>query len=342
MRFGWTLAALLALSSPSAAQTSASVADFYKKTTIMLQIGSGPAGGYDVVGRLVARYIGRYIPGRPTVVVQNVPGGGSLILANQFGNTTKNDGSVIGVMNSGMATTPLLEPQAVHFDPRKFGFLGSPAGEIELLVAWNNAPVRAPADLFKTPLIVGTTAPGSATYDIPYLTNALLGTRFKIIPGYEDSNSIKLAMERGEVQADAALGLSSLKTQFADVYSSHKLRVVAQYGFSKAPSLPDTPLFPLGDRQDERQMLAIALARSSYGQPFVAPPGVPPERFAALKRAFEATMKDHDFLAAAAKAHVEIDPISGPSLQDLTRRLFDTPPKVLARLQALIAQEGKR
>jgi tripartite-type tricarboxylate transporter receptor subunit TctC len=333
-----TIAAMLWSTQGRAAQ---SVADFYKRTTLMMQVGSGPAGGYDVVARLAARYMSQYIPGHPTIVVQNVPGGGSLVLANQFANTTKNDGSYIGVMNSGMATTPLLDPTAVHFDPRKFGFLGSPAQEVELLVVWNTAPVRNAQDLFTKKLIVGASSPGSATYDVPYLTNALLGTKFDIIPGYPDSNDVKLALERGEVQGDAALGLSSLRTQFADVLASHKLLVVAQYGSQKAAALPNVPLFPLGKTAADRQMLAIAYARSYYGQPFVTPPGVPADRFAALKKAFEATMANPGFLADAKRANLAIDPIPGQDLQALTERLFATSPAVLKRLQDLIAEEGK-
>ena len=342
---GWTAALatvwLTALSTyPSAAAES--VADFYKKTPVTLQVGSGPAGGYDVIGRLVARFMSRYIPGAPSIIVQNVPGGGSLLLANQFGNTTKRDGSVFGVMNSGMATTPLLDPTAVHFDPRKFYFLGSPAGEVELLVVWYTAPVQTLAEIFKKKLIVGASSPGSATYDIPFLTNALLGTQFKIIPGYPDSNHIKLALERGEVQGDAALGLSSVKTQFADVVASHKLLIIGQYGLEKDHKLPDVPLIPTGDKEDDRKMLAIAYARQAYGQPFLIPPGVPSDRAQALRKAFESTMADPEFRAAAKRADVEVDPISGESLAKLTESLFQTPSSVISRLQRLIASEGKK
>lgn len=341
MRAFAILAAMTTLAAASSARSADSVADFYKKTTVTLQIGSGPAGGYDTVGRLVARNISRYIPGNPTIVVQNVPGGGSLQLANQFANTTKNDGSVFGVMNSGMATTPLLDPRAVHFDTRKFGFLGSPSGEVEVLVAWRDANVTKPEDVFARPMIIGASSPGSATYDIPYLMNSLLGAKFKIVTGYPSSNDIKLALERGEVQGDGSLGLSSLLTEYADVYKSGKLIIVAQYGFERAKELPNTPLFPIGDVEANRKMFAIAYARSSYGQPFVTPPGVPQERVAALRTAFEKTMRDPDFLAQAEAAHFEIDPISGQYLTDLTEKLFATPPDILARLQDLIAHEGK-
>ena len=342
MRGLLALSTVLAMLPAAASWGADSVADFYKRTVVTLQVGSGPAGGYDVVGRLVARYMGAYIPGHPTIVVQNVPGGGSLLLANQFGNTTKNDGSIFGVMNSGMATTPLLDPSAAHFDPRKFFFLGSPAGEVELLVVWRTAPVKSVQDVFKEKLIVGASSPGSATFDIPFLTNSLLGTKFQIIAGYPDSNHIKLALERGEVQGDAALGLSSVKTQFADVVANGKLLIIGQYGFQKDHNLPNIPLFPIGDKKSDAQMLAVAYARQSYGQPFVMPAGVPAERAIALRRAFEATMADPDFRAAAEKANVEVDPISGQTLEQLTRNLFDTPPAVLERLQKLIASEGQK
>ncbi|HTK12179.1 MAG TPA: tripartite tricarboxylate transporter substrate-binding protein [Xanthobacteraceae bacterium] len=332
--------ALLFSAPPASAQTS--VADFYRGKRIFLQIGSGPGGAYDVVGRLVARHIGKHIPGTPSVVAQNVPGGGSLLLANQFATTTKPDGLTFGVMNSGMPTSPLLNPTAAHFDPRKFAFLGSTSRETEILVVWNTAPVKVLDDIFAKPLILGASAPGSATYDIPYLMNALLGTKFKIIPGYQTAAAIKLAMERGEIEGNAALGLNTAKTQFTDVLDSGKLRIIGQYGARKNPELANVPLIPTPKSDADRQIMDIALARADYGQPFVTPPGVPPERVTALRTAFAATMSDPDFLAEAKQMHFDINPVSAEDLHALTERLYQTPPDVLARARALMMSKGSK
>jgi tripartite-type tricarboxylate transporter receptor subunit TctC len=190
------------------------VEDFYKSHTLFLQVGSSPGGFYDVTARLVARYIVNYIPGRPHIVVQQVPGGGSLVLANQFGNTTPRDGSVFGVFNDGMPTTPLTDPTAAHFESRKFNYIGSPTREAHILLAWKNSPVKTYDDIFKKELIVGASSPGAAVYDFPLLTNALIGTKFKIVTGYEGGPSTKIAMSRGEINGEAGIALGSYQTDF--------------------------------------------------------------------------------------------------------------------------------
>lgn len=313
------------------------VADFYKGKTVFLQIGSGVGGAYDITGRVVARYIGKYIPGNPTIVAQNVPGGGSLPLANQFGNTTPRDGTYFGVFNDGMPTTPLLSPSAAHFDPRKFLFLGAPFREGEVLVVWHTAPVKTLDDVFTEELIVGATSPGAAPYDFPLLTNAILGTKNKIVTGYLSSSDTKLAMQRGEVQAIAGLSLNSTKTEYAELIRSKELNIVAAYGITKHPALADVPLFPLGKTEEDHQIFKLLYARESYGMPFATPPDVPPERVKALREAFEATMRDPDFLADAKNLNLDIAPVSAAELTDLTSDLFKTPQAVVTRAQQLLA-----
>jgi tripartite-type tricarboxylate transporter receptor subunit TctC len=317
------------------------VADFYHGKTVFLQIGSGTGGAYDIVGRVVARYIGKYIPGNPTIVPQNVPGGGSLPLANQFGNTTPRDGTYFGVFNDGMPMTPLLSPTAAHFDPRQFHFLGSPFREAELLVVWHTAPVKTLADIFTKELIVGAMSPGAAPYDFPLLTNALLGSKNKIVTGYQSTSDTKLAMERGEVQGIAGLSYNSSKTSYAEVIASKQLNIIATYGMTKLPALEDFPLFPLGDTEEDHQIFQLLYARESYGMPFATPPGVPAERAAALQAAFEATMRDPAFLADAKKLNVDIDPVSAKELIDLTNKLFATSPAVISRTQQLLASSPR-
>ncbi len=316
------------------------VSDFYKGKQVFLQIGSGAGGGYDLIGRILARHYGKYVPGNPTIVVQNVPGGGSLKLANQFGNTTNSDGTFIGLMSNGMPTTPLMNSKAAHFDPRKFSFIGSTSREIQVLVIWHTAPAKTLEDVFKTEVIAGASSPGSATLDVPLLTNALMGTKFKIVAGYPGATDVKLAMQRGEVHANAALAWGSARTQYADRLRSKELRVLAQYGAHKHPDLPDVPLFPMAKTAADQQIFDLMFARQNYGRPIVTPPNVPAERVKALIAAFEATMKDPSFLAEAAKADVEVDPMSAQEMQDLTERLFKTSPEVIARMRQLLGTQG--
>jgi len=318
-----------------------SVAAFYKGKQIFLQIGSETGGGYDVVGRAVARHIAAHIPGNPTIVVQNVPGGGSLKLGNQFYAVAPRDGSVFGLASNGMPTTPLLNPGAAHFDPRNFYWLGSTSREVEVLIVWHEAPVKTLDDVFTKEMIVGASAPGSATWDFPLATNALLGTKFKIVTGYRGATQVKLAMEQGEVHANAALAWGSAKTNYADLLRDKKMRIIAQYG-AKASDLPDVPLMPRAKSDADNQILDILYARSDYGRPFFLPQGVPADRAAALRRAFADTMKDPSFRADAQKVKMEFDPVTGEALEALTKRLMAMPESVAARARAILSPGGEK
>jgi tripartite-type tricarboxylate transporter receptor subunit TctC len=328
------------LASPAVAQDS--VADFYRGKTVILQIGSEPGGGYDVVGRAVAPHIGKYIPGNPNVIVQNVPGGGSLRLANQIFNTGAKDGTLFALASNGMPTTPLLIPTAAHFDPLKFHWLGSTSREIEIMVVWHQAPVKKLDDIFTTEMIVGASSPGSATWDFPFVLNQLLGTKFKIVTGYRGATQIKLAMQRGEVHSNVALAWGSARTQYADVLRTKELIVMGKYSETTDPALASVPIMPKGKTAEDRQILDILYSRESYGRPFFTPPGVPAERVAALRRAFAATMKDPAFLKDAAKRRVEVDPVTGEELATLTRQLMEIPPAVVARARKLLSPGGSK
>jgi tripartite-type tricarboxylate transporter receptor subunit TctC len=289
-----------------------------------------------LAGRLVAPYLQKYIPGSPAVVVQNVPGAGSLTLANQLYNTAAKDGTVIGLVTNGMPTAPLLTPDSARFDVSKFTWVGSNAPEAQIVVVWHTAPVKTVADLFTTEIIVGATTPGVAIYDMPVVTNALLGTKFKIVSGYEGSAQIDLATERGEVQGQAALGWISAKTRNMAAIRDGQLRIIAQYGLKKHPDLLEIPLFDLPKNDIDRQALLLMFARQEYGRPLVLPPGVPADRVAAIRAAFMMSMKDQDFRADAQKAGLEVNPVSGEELDALTRDVLKSNPESVKRLRALL------
>ena len=327
------LAVAAMLPSPSQAQ---SPADFYKGKTVFLQIGSGPGGGFDTIGRLYARHIGKHIPGNPNVVPQNVPGGGSLQLANQFANTAPRDGTVFAIINNGAPTTPLLTPSAAKFDPRRFLWIGSPIREAFIFIAWHTAPAKTMEDLFKVETVLGSTGPGGANYDFPFLTNAVIGTKFKIITGYSSSNETKLAMERREIDAYAGVGLAALG-EYAEEIKNGKIKALAAFGMKKNAKVMDVPLLPTGKTDEERQLFQLMYAREDYGRPFVAPPEVPADRIAALREAFVLTMKDPDFLADARKLNLDLDPVSWQELTELSTKLFTTPESVVQRMREIMA-----
>lgn len=319
------------------AQAQDAVADFYRGKTLQMQIGSQAGGIYDIVGRIVSRYMGKYIPGRPTIVIQNVPGGGSLQLANQFGNITPRDGSVFGVFGNGMPTTPLFDPKVAKFDPKLFEYIGSTSREGHVLTVWKDSPVQKMEELFTKELVIGATSPGAAFLDFALLTNALIGTKFKIVKGYPGGTEIQLAMRRGEVQGAVGVALGSVKAELAQVIASKELTIIAAHGMKKHRDLPDIPLLPVGKTEEERQIFELMYARQDYGRIFAAPQSVPRERLQALRTAFQATLKDPEFLADAARASVDVDPVPGEELAELTRRLHATPQSVVERARTLIA-----
>ncbi len=328
------LALLTLETSMSLAQNS--VEAFYKGKQIIFQTGSSPGDGYDLYGRLVSRHISKYIPGNPTIVTQYVPGGGSLALANQFGNVTPRDGSVFGLFNSGMTTTPLLNPSVAQYDPRKFKYIGSPNREGHVLMAWAESPAKTFEDLFNKEIIVGATAPGSAPYEFPKVTNALVGTKMKIIVGYRGSGETILAMQRGEIQAYPGMAWVSAKQVYGELIAQGKITILGQYGMNKHPDLQNIPLFPTGKTEEERQIFELLYARQSFGRPFAFPPDVPMERVEAFRKALVSVTQDPEFLAEAARANADISLVTGEDLQSLAERLFKTGPDVLKRAQALL------
>ena len=313
------------------------VADFYRGKQVFLRIGSAPGSGYDLAGRIVAPYLSRYIPGNPSIVVQSVPGAGSLILANQLYNTAPKDGTVIGLVSNGMPTAPQLTPDQARFDVTKFSWIGSNAPEAQIIMLSDKAPARSMEDLFKMETIVGATAPGVAIYDMPAVLNGLSGTKFKIVSGYEGTAQIDVATERGELHGQAALGWISAKTRNMADIKAGKLRILAQFGMKKHPDLPDVPLFPMPTDEVDRQAMALMISRQDYGRPLVLPPGVPADRVAALRTAYMAAMGNPDLRKEAERAGLEINPVSGEELDALTREVFRTSPAAIAKLRAILS-----
>jgi tripartite-type tricarboxylate transporter receptor subunit TctC len=331
----------LATAVPAHAQED--VASFYKGKQIRLFVGSAAGSGYDIGARVVARYISKYIPGNPTIVLENQPGAASLTMTSSLYNTQPRDGTVIGAAINGMPTAPLFEPTGARFDPSKFNWLGSTDSEVQVTYVWYTAPVQSYADLLTKELITGATQPGTSQVDFPLVANAVLGTKFKVISGYKGTTDIHKAMEAGEVQGNGASAYASLKELNADWLAEKKVKAILQWGFHKHPDLPDVPsVLDLAKNEADKAALRLIVARLQYSRPFFAPPGVPADRVAALRHAFDMTMKDPEFLADAAKVHMEVAPVSGEEVAALVAEVSATPPDVVARVRtALAAPTGR-
>ena len=334
-RFLLVFAVMLCAAPPAQAQDD--VAAFYKGKVVRLLVGIGVGSGYDINARLVARYLPKYIPGNPTVIVQNQPGAGSLSMTNQLYAGGPFDGTAIGASFNGLPTTPLLQPAGARFEAVKLNWVGSTNRETQAMYVWHTAPIEKLSDLTTTEMIVGAQAPGSTQYDYPKLAEKLFGWKVKVITGYEATPKIHLAMERGEVHGTWA-NWSTLKAISEQWIKEKKIRILAQWALRKHPELPDVPLIlDQAKTEEQKQSLDLALARLEFGRPFFMPPNVPAERVSAIRRAFDATMKDKEFLEEANKLKIEIDPLSGEQVAALIVQIYKTPAATVERVRDAMA-----
>jgi tripartite-type tricarboxylate transporter receptor subunit TctC len=328
----------LAAAAPAAAQQE-DVAAFFRGKTLRFIVGVGVGSGYDINARLLARHLAGHIPGQPTIVVQNQPGAGSLTMTNALYHTGPFDGTVMGASFNGMPTTPLLQPTGARFDPVKLNWLGSTNRETQVMYVWHTAHAQVLEDAQGREIVMGAQAPGSTQFDYPVLANKLFGFRFKVVTGYESTPKIHLAMESGEVHGTIA-NWSTLKAINSNWITEKKIRILAQWALQKSPELGDVPLFlDLARTEADRDALRLMLARLEYGRPFFLPPNVPTARIEALRRAFDATMKDPSYLAEAEKLKVDVDPLSGEQVAALVEQVSRTPADIVARVRA--AMESK-
>jgi tripartite-type tricarboxylate transporter receptor subunit TctC len=330
---------LYALAAAPAAAQQEDVAAFFRGKTVRLIVGVGVGSGYDINARLLARHMAAHIPGQPTIVVQNQPGAGSLTMTNALYHTGPFDGTVMGASFNGMPTTPLLQPTGARFDPVKLNWLGSTNRETQVMYVWHTAHAQVLGDAQGREIVMGAQAPGSTQFDYPVLANKLFGFKFKVVTGYESTPKIHLAMESGEVHGTIA-NWSTLKAINSNWITEKKIRILAQWALQKSPELDDVPLFlDLAKTEADRDALRLMLARLEYGRPFFLPPNVPAARVEALRRAFDATMKDPTYLAEAEKLKVDVDPLSGEQVAALVEQVSRTPADIVARVRA--AMESK-
>jgi tripartite-type tricarboxylate transporter receptor subunit TctC len=315
------------------AQAQDDVAAFFKGKTLRIVVGSGVGFGYDITARTLARHMGAHIPGNPTIIVQNQPGAGGAIMTNSLYATGPFDGTVIGAPFNGTPTMPLLAPQSARFDGDKLAYIGSTNRETQVMYVWSTVPVRTLDDVKTTELVMGAQAPGSTQYDYPVLLDRLFGYKFKIVTGYESTPKIHLALERGEVQGTIA-NWSTLKALNSNWLAENKIRLIVQWGLVKLPAIGSVPSILDTIKTDaDRAAIKLVVARLEYGRPFFVPPGVPPDRIEALRRAFDSTVKDPAFVGEATMARIDIDPLTGEQVQTLVAEVSQTPPDVVARVR---------
>jgi tripartite-type tricarboxylate transporter receptor subunit TctC len=326
-----TALSLMGLCVPAQAQ---SVEAFYRGKTVSILIGYGPGGTDDIWARLIARYIGKYIPGEPTVVASNVPGAGSLLLTNQIYNTQPKDGTIIGLINRGVPFEPLLGGNGTRFDPKKLSYIGSPDVDTPVCMVRMDAAVKRMDDLLTKELIVGATGSGADSQSYPEVLTNLLGVKMKIVQGYPGSRDILLATERGEVQGVCV----SYDTVVRDVmYREKRAQLLFQAALERDDRMPEVPMInDLAKTEEQKKALELFLQRTLMGRPFVMGPDIPADRLAAIRKAFELTLKDPGFAADARAANVNIHYVSPERLSKVVADAYATPaPFVSAVKKAL-------
>ena len=327
-------ALLICISSSSAAQDA--VADFYRGKQVTIMVGFTAGGSSSLYAQALARHMGRYLPGSPNFIVQHVPGAGGLVVANTIANTVTRDGTAFAITGRTAAIEPLLGNANAKFDGRKFGWLGTANVEYTTCLAWHTAPVKSLQDAMAKELIVSGTGSDATEVVWPKAANKLLGTKFKIVLGYPGSTEMLLALERGEVEGNCGLGWTFIKLRKADWLRDKKINVLFQWSLRSHPDIPDVPLIIDRARTPEdRKLFEFLFAPQEMGRPFFAPPGVPPERLAALRLAFERTLKDSQFLADADKMGLEVQHVGGEAIEKLLDRLYASPREVIERAKAV-------
>lgn len=314
---------------------------YYRGKTLRFIVGFTAGGGHDVYTRLIAKHIGKHIPGNPSVIVQNMPGGGSLISANYLYNVAKPDGLTIGRWASGLVRQQLMGRKEIEFDSRKFGWVGAP-GQDHLVCAitkasgftsWREIMGASPPE---KPLIIGGIAPGTSLSDDPRLVQAALGFPMKLVEGYKGSADVRRAAEAGEVHG-GCWGWESVKVTWKDSLEAKTVQVVIQIMRTKHPDLPDVPTaFEFAKTDETRQLLDIAAGGGQLLRIYSMPPGTPKELLQTIRKGFMDTMKDKEFLASAQKARLDINPLSGEEVDQLVHDLFKTPPQIVDKLRGLL------
>ncbi len=316
-------------------QAQDKMADFYKDKTMTMVIGLSAGGGYDIYARIVIKHMVNQIPGKPSFVARNMTGAGGLVSTNYMYNVAPKDGTTLGAPQRGVPFEPLTggADAKAQFDPLKFNWIGSANAETSVAVAWHTTGISSYKDLYEKELVVAGTGAGTESVVMPYVLSNILGFKMKVIAGYPGGSEMDLAMERGEVGGRGTYSWSSFKARRMDWLKDKKVYILYQQALEKHEDLPNVPLaIDLAKTPADRQVLELQMIPLLFGRPYMAPPGVPADRVAMLRKAFDATMKDPAFLAEAKKARLEVAPVSGQKMNELLAKAYGAPKDVVERL----------
>ncbi len=312
------------------------VADFYKGRSVTLTVSSSAGGGYDTLARTVARFLGRHVPGNPTVIVRNMAGAGGITATNFLYNNAEKDGGQIGLLQNNTPFEPMFGTKEARYEPTKFNWLGTPSVETGIFVVWHATPVNSLDDAKQREVTVGAAGVNSTPAFYARLLNEVFGTKLKVIVGYPGQTEAFFAMERGEIDGYSSVFLSTLNATKADWLPEKKIKAIVYYGPEKRPELAGVPYAPEVAKDDDRVLLEAAFAPLALGRPLVMPPGVPADRLAAMRKALADTFADKDFLAEATRLGLAPEaPRNGEQLQEVIARTYAAPPAVIERLRKL-------
>jgi tripartite-type tricarboxylate transporter receptor subunit TctC len=329
------LAAAMLVAAASNSAFAETPAEFYKDKTVTFYVGLSPGGGYDINARLVAKYIGRYIPGQPQVIVKNMPGGGGIVMTNYVANVAPKDGLHVGAPQRGIPFEPLLgEASNAKYDPLTLQWIGSANADTSVAVASSKSGAKSWKDLKTKELIVAGTGVGTESVVVPYVLRNVLGFKYRVIAGYPGGSEMNLAMERGEVDGRGTYSWTSLKPHYKEMIESGKYVILYQQGLRKHPELPNVPLVTdLAENDDQKKLLELEFTAFELGRPYFVAEGVPADRVTALRRAFDQAMKDKELLQDAKNQKLEINPATGEEMHEILKRVYATPKALVARLQ---------
>jgi tripartite-type tricarboxylate transporter receptor subunit TctC len=328
VRIALAAALIVSGAGPIAAQP---VDQAFAGKTITIYVGYTAGGSYDLYGRLIARHLGAHLAGRPNVVVQNMPGAGSLKAANFLYEVAPRDGTALGVVVESTALEQALANPAAQYDAAKFTYVGRVATSSNIFMMWRGAKVQSIADARLSTALMAGTGPGSIAETVPRLLNAFLGTRFKLISGYPASTEAMLAMERGEVDGSSS-SWAAVKIAKQDWLNEKKIKIILQTTPERIPELPDTPsLGEIGTTAQDKQVFALYASGSAIGRSLMGPPGIAAERVQALRAGFDAMVKDPEFLADIQKINIELDPLPGAAVAQMVAQTLNVPAAVRER-----------
>ncbi|HEY7300963.1 MAG TPA: tripartite tricarboxylate transporter substrate-binding protein [Xanthobacteraceae bacterium] len=342
--FGLLLRAVVAVAAAGATDTraeEAQVAAFYHGHTVQAVVGYTPGSTFEFYLRTFVRHFGRHIPGNPSIIVQHMPGAGSLKATAYLAGLAPKDGSVIGIINPVTTIEPLIDPTNAKFDPLAFNWIGSINSEISTCGFWS-PDLKTLADLKRREVVVGSTGPSSGSTVDARVLGPLTGINFKVVTSYPGLSEVRLAAERGEVDGHCGLQVSAIKSVLWDDFKAGRFSVPIQLGLQKHPELPDVPnAYDLATNEPDRQLFRLIFGPWAFGRPIVAPPDTPPDRVEALREAFEATLTDPQFVADAQKTRMEVQPMVSSAIEKLVQAILRTPTPVVERARILLGAQNR-